>query len=158
METNRQEVIEAIQVSLSDITCGEACWHAKELVCRCSCGGKNHGCLKTADGVMPIRTCKLDGVMYELTAVGEFGQLYGECKKINDQYPKKPVPYPCEKGFIVYPWGDNDYNAPARLKPSNACHINRWPELSAYKELPAYKKPYILWKRCLLNQESIKVA
>ena len=24
-------------------TCGDACWHARDIECRCSCGGRNHG-------------------------------------------------------------------------------------------------------------------
>jgi len=27
----------------SQHTCGEACWFAKEEICRCSCNGKHHG-------------------------------------------------------------------------------------------------------------------
>jgi hypothetical protein len=34
---------------MTEATCGEACWSAKEEVCRCSCGGKNHGIYKTDD-------------------------------------------------------------------------------------------------------------
>lgn len=157
MQTTKEDIRENIISILSEITCGEGCWHAKELVCKCSCGGKNHGCLKTLDGVMPIRTAKLDGVMYELKAVGSYGELYSEAKKINEAYPRKPVPYPCESGFIVYAWGMNDYNAPARLKTANAVHVNKWPELSAYKDLkPWEQRPYVLWVR--LSRDDVKVA
>lgn len=49
------------------MTCGEACWNAKEHVCRCSCGGKNHGIwLK---GGRAERTHKHNGHMYKLIAV-----------------------------------------------------------------------------------------
>lgn len=54
---------------LTGHTCGEACWHAREEVCRCSCGGKNHGILRTADGIRPTRTRKIDGNFYELAAI-----------------------------------------------------------------------------------------
>jgi len=49
-------------------TCGDACWHARELVCRCSCGGVNHGILNTG-GKRPQRTCKIDGNFYELAGI-----------------------------------------------------------------------------------------
>lgn len=71
--------------SWADITCGEACWHAREEVCRCSCGGKNHGCLRAgAEGAAePERTCRINGVRYKLAAVGLHGDLMGEAGKIN---------------------------------------------------------------------------
>lgn len=50
-------------------TCGDHCWHAKELVCRCSCGGVNHGILLTKDGKQPQRTRKIDGKFYELVSI-----------------------------------------------------------------------------------------
>ena len=49
-------------------TCGDACWHAREEVCRCSCGGKNHGILNIG-GCQPVRNSKIDGNFYELVAV-----------------------------------------------------------------------------------------
>ena len=54
---------------LTGHTCGDACWHAREEVCRCSCGGKNHGILRTATGTRPLRTRKIDGNFYELAAI-----------------------------------------------------------------------------------------
>ena len=50
-------------------TCGDACWHAREDICRCSCGGKNHGILTHADGKQPKRTRRIDGNFYELMAI-----------------------------------------------------------------------------------------
>ena len=54
---------------MSGHTCGDHCWHAKELVCRCSCGGANHGILLTKDGKQPTRTRKIDGNFYELVSI-----------------------------------------------------------------------------------------
>lgn len=54
---------------LTERTCGEACWNAKEDVCRCECGGKNHGIhLRGGTG---CRASKLGGYRYELAAVGK---------------------------------------------------------------------------------------
>lgn len=58
-------------------TCGDACWHAREDVCRCSCGGVNHGIL-LAGGDRPQRTCKIDGQFYELAGIVA-GRSDGEC-------------------------------------------------------------------------------
>lgn len=66
-------------------TCGEACWHAREEVCRCSCGGKNHGILKSANGVRPVRTRKIDGKFYELVAVGKYRDCMAEEKTLTEE-------------------------------------------------------------------------
>jgi len=58
-------------------TCGEPCWQAQEDVCRCSCGGANHGILNNG-GDKPNRTRKLDGRIYELIAIIQ-GRQDGEC-------------------------------------------------------------------------------
>ena len=33
----------SLLTELTEATCGFNCWLAKEHICRCSCGGKNHG-------------------------------------------------------------------------------------------------------------------
>lgn len=68
---------------LTSQTCGEPCWHAVEDVCRCSCGGKNHGCLKSADGVRPVRMSKIDGERYKLAGVGLRSDLIESAQNIN---------------------------------------------------------------------------
>lgn len=57
-------------------TCGEACWYAREDVCKCSCGGKNHGILKTKDGKKPERTKHSHGNLYKLVAVTDYKNAY----------------------------------------------------------------------------------
>jgi len=54
---------------LTGSTCGDACWHAREEICRCSCGGKNHGILNNPDNPQPKRTRKIGGKFYELIAI-----------------------------------------------------------------------------------------
>lgn len=58
----------ALQSILTGSTCGFACWQANEEVCRCSCGGANHGILRLG-GVQPQRTAKIDGQFYELVGI-----------------------------------------------------------------------------------------
>ena len=53
---------------LTGATCGDGCWHAREEVCRCSCGGRNHGILRRG-GDRPLRTCKIQGELFELVGV-----------------------------------------------------------------------------------------
>lgn len=65
----------------SDITCGEGCWNAHEEVCKCSCGGKNHGI--HLRGGNAVRNCKINGRRYELVAVGTHSDLWDEaCERI----------------------------------------------------------------------------
>ena len=53
---------------LTGSTCGFACWQAHEEICRCSCGGANHGILRLG-GTQPQRTAKIDGQFYELVGI-----------------------------------------------------------------------------------------
>lgn len=55
-------------------TCGDHCWHARELDCKCSCGGKNHGILLRG-GEKPTRTRKIGGQFYEMMEIGNARQI-----------------------------------------------------------------------------------
>jgi len=120
--------ISPIMAFMSEHTCGEACWQAREDICRCSCGGKNHGCMRSPDGIRPTRTAKIDGYRYELKAIGR--ELYDEAKAINDASGPRQV---C--GPYIYEWRDNDFGAPARLKTATQSQVNSWPELAAYRDM-----------------------
>lgn len=63
---------------LTAATCGDGCWHAREEICRCSCGGANHGILTKHDGKQPQRTRRVKGELFELVAVIP-GRTEGEC-------------------------------------------------------------------------------
>ena len=137
---------------LSEATCGEACWQAREDICRCSCGGKNHGCMRTADGSRPVRTSRIDGYMYELKAVGVEG-LHFEAMEICKAYRFGLV----QDSDCVYEAAPTWPKAPARLKTATDIQISRWPELTAYREGPSWTeetgtkhyldKPSLLWVR-----------
>jgi len=135
---------------LTEQTCGDACWHAKEDVCRCSCGGKNHGCLRTANGEQPIRTAKIDGERYKLVAVGNRSDLCKTGIKINQAagYKQLDKPYYSESlneyTQYYYCWSLTDAGAPARLKSATKSQIEKWPELAAFREK---FDAYLLWQR-----------
>lgn len=61
---------------LTGSTCGDGCWHAREAVCHCSCGGANHGILNRG-GARPERTAKIGGEFYTLAAI--IGREPGDC-------------------------------------------------------------------------------
>lgn len=133
---------------LTDQTCGEACWTAQEDVCHCSCGGKNHGIMRTPDGVRPIRMAKIQGTRYSLGAVGTLADLCGAAEALN------------KTAGIVYRYAaqssDRMFDGlPAKIRPATKDQIERWPELATQRErlkgIPSYhwwrERPYLLWIR-----------
>jgi len=69
-------------VLVPGMTCGAACWMAREDVCRCSCNGVNHGIMRQG-GEQPERTRHKQGIMYQLIAVTSYG---GASKMKTDDY------------------------------------------------------------------------
>lgn len=141
---------------LTSTTCGEACWHAREEVCRCECGGRNHGCLKTGDGVRPTRSAKIDGVSYELAGVAYGrGGLQREADKVNHWTvsgwrgldPMK-TDGKCAR-LYYYTWSETDSGAPARLKNATPAQLAKWEELKGFTDGDKlrYEGVRLLWVR-----------
>lgn len=140
----------AIAAYLTEATCGEACWSAREDVCRCSCGGKNHGCMRTADGVQPERSAKIDGFRYFLKAVDG---AYEAARKIN----KAHGAFKIGRSDYTFYKNETDKGAPARMKLATHAQVDTWPELTADREKgfqttadgkKYYRsRPYLLWVR-----------
>lgn len=130
----------AVAAILTETTCSEACWMAREDVCRCSCNGKNHGCLKTKNGVRPTRMSKINGVRYELKAVGLWRKVYTGVQTINRAAPKRRV------GTYEYNWYMTDKGAPARMKRATSEQVAKWEELKSYLDAGG-NRPYMLWVR-----------
>jgi len=146
-------VFSQLYAVLTEQTCGEACWHARELVCRCSCGGANHGALRSKDGVQPVRMSKIDGIPYKLLAVGPYRDVRGEANALCDNWgPKKePAVVRHEDGGVgnlyVYWYDVTDKGAPARLKRATPQQLAKWPELAAYKNELPFKEISLVWIR-----------
>lgn len=104
-------------------TCGDHCWHAKELECKCSCGGRNHGVLNNG-GEMPSRTRKIAGIFYELLEIGS-------AKDIEKR--RMELTRACNHHWYFDPSG------PFLAKPITPSQ-RQWPEVAA---IP--KADYILW-------------
>ena len=127
-------------VRLTEATCGDSCWHARDEICRCSCGGRNHGVLRNSNGEQPQRTARMAGVMRKLAAVGT-DDLDAEAQRINREAGEHY--WPIAHTNTSFP------NAPAKLTLATAGQIERWPELAAWRnqEGPTYfhKRPRLLW-------------
>ena len=158
----------------SDITCGEACWSAREDICKCSCGGKNHGILLTSDGTRPMRSSKISGYRYELKAIGKYSEISEQVRKINEGVG----PYKIEKFFTYcfehqmkdctpeckenhtkeykYYYDSSDRGAPAKFKCASKQQIDKWTELENYKKLDRYElihnTPYLLWEKVQVEE------
>ncbi len=96
--------------SIAEITvaiCDLRCWMAVEDVCRCRCGGDNHGIVRDG-GSRPGRTKSKLGRYYKLVAVGspqqanriERDDYYGWLKEIGYKNAKEKGHYPVERILV----------------------------------------------------------
>jgi len=152
MPIPNKTILEALY---TEQTCGDACWHAKEDICRCSCGGKNHGCLRTEDGEQPARTRRIKDMMYQLVAVSPSPDV---CSCANDAY--KPIDELHKSiidrgiaegkftfGDIYYAEGYRMHALPCYTKTATDSEIKRWAELSMWRNTDKWFKPLTLWVR-----------
>jgi hypothetical protein len=122
--------------TLTGQTCGDACWRAIEDVCRCSCHGVNHGCLRTANGTPPARTRTVKGTRYYfIAAIGNGGmtsETFHELDKM--AYTRNLADNPT-----------NWYFFEARPLESMAAPyaVKAWPELKPWRDRG--ERPYIVW-------------
>ena len=145
-----------VHTTVTEATCGVACWMAKEPECHCSCGGKNHGILLTPGGTQPPRMAKIDGVRYVLEGIGKWNDLYLTAYQLNRLAGYRRV----DKAELIqrqdqswwnqykYPWTETDKGAPARIKRAEDNQM-KWREVNAIWEAAGKPsgKPYLLWKR-----------
>ena len=132
---------------LTGHTCGEACWHAREEVCRCSCGGANHGIL-VQGGARPARTCRIKGHRYELVTVGQRRELWSEYASLMRAAPPRII---AGHSFAWTEYAGSDAGAPYILKAASKDQCNKWGELSHFAGLSAqehyHQSPALLWRK-----------
>jgi hypothetical protein len=160
-----------VRAYFSDITCGDSCWKAKEEICRCSCGGKNHGI--HLRGGNAIRNAKINGYRYELVRVGIYTDLRSEVEQlIRDENVAKGI-WKLENGETYAPryieqggWYKTNYVHPTCynqgghtyvLKYASLPQCIKWPELE-YFQVTNDRERYhanaaILWQRADLSSE-----
>lgn len=130
---------------LTGSTCGDACWHAREDICRCSCGGANHGILLEAGAARPKRTCKIDGNFYELAGIIA-GRGEGECWNDAEKRTRAALNDTIAELFPnldPYAYGDyrEEKTMPVLDRKISATQAN-WPECRAVAN--AYR---LIWAR-----------
>ena len=138
------------QQIMSEATCGEACWQAREDVCRCCCNGANHGCdRKTSE--RPERTRRKGAHRYKLMAITGYGEAYWMPKNDKSDYMDTVHPdavYPTGAYFDAlrrYPYDRVIFNL-----ASESAH--KWTEVKAVDLCPDNVKTYqcdtyLVWER-----------
>ena len=114
---------DGLMVVLTEATCGEACWAAQHDVCRCSCGGANHGIKKR--GGSADRTRKVGRNRYRLIAVmTESDRPYAAARELARE--RQPDDFRSHHNFALRPsWGPPNVIA---VEPATKVQ-ERWPEL-----------------------------
>lgn len=142
-----------LETILTGTTCGEMCWSAREDVCRCSCGGVNHGCLRGEGGERPRRSSRIRGEMYVLAATGTYGDMEGAKRLLLDVCQARRIG---ATGIATRMNADRpgyyslglpeDSGYPVIRKSANDSQVQKWPELAAARDVPRYSRPdSILW-------------
>ena len=136
---------------ISDATCGLNCWLAEEPICKCFCGGLNHGVMLKLNAKQPKRMAKLDGVMYELVGISaytthkDYAKMNIKADKINhlpeNEYITHDNFYNVDR--IKY-LESSDKNAPMRVKKATKTQIANWDEI---KNISKSIHVYLLWQK-----------
>lgn len=140
-----------VEALLTERTCGDACWHAREDICHCSCGGKNHGCMRNDDGEQPARTKRVKESFYQLVAVEAYNE--NECiatriqplRDTQRNINNKAVESGRYEFHEIYgtQWGATK-QLPTMLKTASESEVNRWVELAQWRNSKFYR-PLTLW-------------
>lgn len=132
---------------ITESTCGEACWKAREDVCRCSCAGKNHGCLQGQEQ-RPERTRKLNGYLYQLAAISvRPTTCYAELLHKMDDTKRSIMGRISAAGLWPRHRYESEPGYPVKLKTASPSEIARWPEFSGWNPNDTWP-PVGVWVRC----------
>lgn len=134
--------------------CGPACWEARDDICRCSCGGANHGCHRNKgnDPRNGLKRQKVyEGFIWELSKVSAIEEMEGiasperlgrEAQAMNDAAGIRfRYAHTTRQHYGEFPV--------AIVRIATDGEISRWPELAHWrgKVSPIYGRPEMLWVR-----------
>lgn len=118
---------------LTGHTCGEACWEAREEICRCSCGGKNHG-IHRRTGERPERTCR-NGVNHYIL-VGVYGDYFQATRGMVTTRKTE---------FSDY-YSMSRENYPVLVRAATKSQM-QWPEVQTVESTHKFNpQKYLVWK------------
>ena len=132
-------------------TCNLACWEAREDVCRCQCGGRNHGIVRHGEA-SPGRFCRRKGVDYRLESIhAHYGEADAAKERASDALSQARGDGPLYVDRDGNPqWYTRKEYAFSQLAPA---HAHKWGEveafLSTHPNRQGWQKPecYLVWKR-----------
>lgn len=136
--------------------CGPACWEARDDVCKCSCGGRNHGVHRhRVPGTAGLKRQKIySGFIFEFDRVsppedrgsGQYGPdvvaLDRYCQELNTKAGVRHLyAHTTRNHYGEFPI--------AIMRQATDAEINKWPELAEWrgKVNGIYGKPYVVWLR-----------
>ena len=123
-----------IEAMVTTTTCGYNCWYAREDVCRCYCGGVNHGILTHDGAEQPVRIRKIKSKRFELVGVVPgYGNAHSYVRKeLNGRSDSAEW---CKMGdYLVQRVSDSKFG--------------KWPELNGFEPDRHFQKhPHFVWKR-----------
>lgn len=136
------------------VGCGPQCWEAKDDVCRCSCGGRNHGIRRNnAPGCEHLkRQLVYDGYIFELANVSEphdMGYGHFSPSRFDDEAMAANTAAGIQFYYAHTARKHYGYFPVAIVRVATDSQIAKWPELANWrgKVSPLYGKPYLFWKR-----------
>ena len=114
-------------------TCNLACWGALEDVCRCMCGGRNHGISRYGQE-NPGRYCRRKEVAYKLEAIYD--------NWIDAENAARVARKRYNTDNWLPHWSESAFNQAA------TGHMLKWPEVqAAFKAQEYWKEVQLVWVR-----------
>lgn len=107
----------------SDFSCNEACWYAKEDICRCICAGANHGLYKRdPNAPQPQREMRVKSKRYKLYAVSSRFDSYS-IQRAFYNYNRTPFE---GREWWNHPAGD------VVVRRATEAQVLNWPEVKPF--------------------------
>lgn len=135
-----------MEVVVTNTTCSFNCWEAVQDFCHCSCGGANHGILRSKDGVQPQKKCLIKGHRYVLQSVSNNWNLLADERDywILLSGFADIFHLPNDDRRIHRRWSTYEAGTPAYIRYPTPRQVESWPEL---QHLDKSKRIYLLWLR-----------
>ncbi len=124
-------------MTLTTTTCAANCWLAKEDVCRCMCGGANHGALLIDGTEQPTRTMSRQGRRFELVA------LHGNWLDANRDRDNTSKAFNEEHNLQWF----NGHNTESALMMHVSKSQRKWPEVRNFLAEESNLDAYLVWRK-----------